>query len=157
MPTRQILRILALALLPILLQACGETALSQDELLTRAQNARLQWDSYQEDIKGQIGATPAALWKGNPTRIQVEGKNIRVEFSVAPPWDTYAVAMPILLRGPLGKVSKNSGFEVAGKIHTYTFHVPELEELNSLPWVELHYPHTERRFTLLDGLWAGEI
>lgn len=144
-------------LLLFLCSACG-TSVSTDinALKKKIEVVHLEWDSYQEDIKAQVGAKEAALWSGEPVSIQVNQNQLEITFKVNAPWDSYGVAMPILYRSPAAKIYASTKVKVEGSTHAYIFELEDMNDNIGLSWVELHYPHTERRFTLIEGQWSAE-
>ncbi|MDQ1256511.1 MAG: hypothetical protein QG656_1107, partial [Candidatus Hydrogenedentes bacterium] len=99
---------------------------------------------YPEDIKGQMGARPAAEWSGEPISATREGSTVRVTFRLSGAWAQRTAAIPILLREPHGGTFKNQRAECAEGSVTYVFELPEADGA-SLPWVEIKYPSGEKR------------
>ena len=46
------------------------------EIARRCAESHPEWQNYQEDIKGQIGAAPVAEWKGEPLALDVRGREV---------------------------------------------------------------------------------
>lgn len=133
--------------------AVNQVEISTTDLAERCAKSHLQWLSYQEDIKGQIGAQAAAAWKGNPVRAALKGREATVTFAVSGPWTEYPCGIPVLLRDPLGNVFQSSSVSGPGAERTYTFTLPS--EFPP-PWIEIHYPHQERRLPLSPtGEWTA--
>lgn len=133
---------------------------SESELAGRVARARPDWSNFTEDLKGYLGATPVARWKGVPREARVEGNMVRIRFAIDPPWSGYAFGMPILLRDPLGHVHLNRDYERGDGNGTYTFVLNELDPDVALPWVEIKYPseHQKRLVFSGDGTWrAGDV
>ncbi len=125
--------------------------ISPEELLRRCEACKPEWLSYQEDIKGQIGARPVALWRGEPVSVRRTGSGWEVAFALSPPWSEYGAAVPVLLRDSLGGelIPESSRMEDGLRVYRYKS-PPDAGG----PWVELHYPHTERRIVLdAAGAW----
>ncbi len=129
---------------------------SPEELQHRCEASRPEWRSYQEDIKGQIGAAPAAKWQGSPIRAEHKGAKVRVTFLLDPPWAAYEASIPVLLRDPLGKTRLSSTCERDGPRRIYTFALTTDQAPGRLPWIEVRYPHHERRLALdAQGEWEA--
>jgi hypothetical protein len=130
-------------------------SISLSELSRRVATSRPSWQSYQEDIKGQIGATPVAEWAGIPIEVNRESSGVRVVFRLSGAWATREQAMPVLLRDALGNVYRDSSAERAGDRCTYLFEIPERVGRSGMPWVEIMYPDGNQRVTLSeDGHWG---
>jgi len=128
-----------------------------EELSRRCGESRPEWSSYQEDIKGQVGAAPVAAWKGEPVRVELTGRQLRITFRLSSPWSGYDAALPVLVRDPLGNVSRNvSGERLDDGLRGYGFTLPGEPDAAQIPWLELRYPHTERRIPLDErGMWQS--
>ena len=125
------------------------------ELLRRCNESHPAWLSYQEDIKGQVGATPVARWRGRPVEVRQQSGELTVTFLLESPWADYDAAVPVLLRDPLGREHRQDRVEKDGALRRYTFEMPQDSAAMTLPWVEIHYPHTERRIALgAEGRWT---
>jgi len=122
--------------------------LSPEELARRCSDSFPAWQSYQEDIKAQIGARPVAEWEGRPTGVIQEGRQVRVTFLLSEPWKGRQAALPVLLRDPLGVVYRNLGAESRGAERVYLFELTETSAVSPLPWLELQFPRGERRLPL---------
>lgn len=131
---------------------------STEELAQRVQQSFPDWADYQEDLKGQLGATPVARWEGVPLRARVAGDHVTVVFEVSGPWADYDFALPILIKDHLGKVYRNNGARRTGQEVEYTFRLRDRVEGTSVPWLEIAYPHHFQRIAFSDeGEWsAGE-
>jgi hypothetical protein len=114
------------------------------DLAIRVASAKPSWESYQEDIKGQIGARAAAQWEGEAARAWTEAGAVFVQFQLAGPWVERSVSVPVLLRDPSLAVHRAAEVTREGALTTYRFDLPDLEE-RMLAWVEVHYPHHTRR------------
>jgi len=125
------------------LAACTNEV-SSTELARRIAECRPEWQNYQEDIKGQIGAALAAEWEGAPTSVKMAGRTLLVRFAVSGPWASRDVAIPVLLREPTGIVLKNDSALREGGEFVYCFVLPD-KVAGALPWVEVQYPHGQRR------------
>lgn len=125
--------------------------LPPDELARRCQESQPAWASYQEDVKA-IHAPTVAKWSGHPQWVRTEDDTIRVSFALYGFWAQTETALPILLRTPEGKVVRNSTFAREDATVTYAFE--QFPGTSRHLWIELHYPHTVRRFALdSDGQW----
>lgn len=126
-----------------------------EELARRTATCQPTWQNYQEDIKGQIGAGLVAEWAGKPEQVRRDGAILRVRFQLEGAWGQRTSAIPILLREPGGSVHRNRDAECrAGRV-TYVFELGE-GVAGALPWIELKYPHGEKRLVLFeDGSWAS--
>lgn len=127
--------------------ACAPPAISDEELAQRVAGARFDWQNYHEDIKAQMGATPAAEWQGEPVKAWRDAAGIHVEFSVQGPWSGRRIGLPILMRDPAGTVQQSTAADCqAGKV-SYAF-PPSTLASSSFDFIELKYPHGERRMVL---------
>lgn len=125
------------------------------ELERRCRDSAPVWNNYQEDIKGQIGAKPVAEWHGSPVWAILEGRELGVAFDLTAPWSEYPCALPILLRDPLGNEYKSVQTDLSDGLRVYRFTLAE-GAIVGLPWVEIHYPHQQRRLALDEtGRWVG--
>ena len=136
----------------ILLVGCGQGP-SDNELAARIAQSNPAWESYQEDIKGQIGAGPVAEWGGDPSKLWMENDRIFIVFRLHGPWAAREAALPILLRDPSGHAQKNlcAERENGGTVR-YMFTNPNPGTIPA--WLEIKYPRTERRLVLSErGSW----
>lgn len=133
--------------------AVNRASADPSDLARRCATSHPEWQSYQEDIKGQIGAAAAAEWHGTLQRFEISGREARLTFLLEGPWAAYACGIPILLRDPLGNVVQSTDISAPAPERTYRFQLPA-ESLP--PWVEVHIPHEERRLPLSpEGTWAS--
>ncbi len=140
--------------LVIILAMVNSQGVPRDELMKRCQESHPQWERYQEEIKGEIGARPVAEWNGEPIAVNRNGDEVLITFQLEGPWIDYAVPLPILLRDPLGNVQCSTTAEYAGATCTYHFSRPKDEADSLLPWIEVHYPRQELRISLdSQGNW----
>ena len=125
---------------------------SPEELARRCAGARPAWQSYQEDLKGQIGAAPVAAWRGHPVEARFTDTEILVLFALEGKWVDYAAALPVLLRTPSGDVLTGVAEDKAGARRTYRFAMEE--DSGRAAWIQLRYPHASKRI-LPDagGVW----
>ncbi len=131
------------------------TGISEEELASRCAESVPHWDNYQEDIKGQVGARPVALWQGRPLRAQANGPMVEVEFEVTGEWATREAAVPLLLKEPGGAIIVGRGMGNGSGGATYTFELPTIEQ-SRLPWIEVQYPHHRERLPLdAAGQWQA--
>lgn len=138
-------------LLPVLawIGAEGPTG---EEIARRCAESRPRWQSYQEDIKGGVGARLVAEWRGEIDSVRAAGDGVTVSFRLLPPWDSRDAALPVLLRLPSGEELLQKGTRREGGLRHYLFDLPEKSA--PPPWVEVHYPHRERRVALdAAGAW----
>ncbi len=127
-----------------------------EELARRCEASSPQWKSYQEDIKGQVGAAPVAQWHGEPVYVHQKGNTVEVAFQIMPPWGTSVAAIPVMLRDPLGHEYISGQAKRKDGLRWYHFSL-ESPHMSILPWVEIHYPHQERRVALdSDGSWRSD-
>ncbi len=139
---------LGLAALVVVYGLGRNDPLSESELLRRCASSAPRWAAYQEDIKAQIGADPAAQWRGQPAALLREGARIRVTFQLQGPWARREAALPVLLRDPLGAVYQAEHVEGAGTDRHYIYRLGEESAAGAAPWFELRYPHREQRLML---------
>lgn len=132
--------------------------ISIEELGRLTETSQPRWDSYQEDIKGQIGARPVALWEGEPVSARAQDGVATVTFVVRGPWATYGAAIPLLLRGPEGAIHRHSDVRFENNSVIYIFgSVEEPALAQTVPWVLIKYPHNEKRLPLSPaGTWQAE-
>jgi hypothetical protein len=131
-------------------------SLPASELVRRCSASQPKWTSYPEDIKGQIGAGPAAQWAGKPVAAAQSGSQVRVTFRLQAPWSGFEAAMPVLLRDPLGHVYRNASTEKKDADRIYLFTIDADAAVSVLPWVEVQYPHGEKRISFnAQGRWPG--
>ncbi len=130
---------------------------SPEVIAARCRAAQPRWSSYQEDIKGQVGAAPVASWTGEPVGAVCEGVEVSVTFRLSPPWSDYPAAIPVLLRSPTATVHAACAIRREGSNRTYVFELPDSAVAGSLPWVEVRYPHNERKLYFEpDGVWNAD-
>jgi hypothetical protein len=133
--------------------AVNRASLDPADLPRRCAESRPTWQSYQEDIKGQIGAAAAAEWRGAPIRFKLDQGAAYLTMRLEGPWTEFPCGIPVLLRDPQGNTVQDSGISTPGAERTYTF---PLKAGDTPPWVEIHYPHQERRLALgPDGAWEA--
>ena len=143
----------------IVLVSCSSgDALSAEELMGRSVRSMPTWRDYQEDIKGQIGAGSVATWRGHAITVSTSSAGVSVTFELSEPWAGYEAAIPILLRVPEGSVYRADAVVREGMLRRYFFSVRAGLDMGSLPWVEVHYPHTEQRIMLdAAGSWRKTV
>jgi hypothetical protein len=126
------------------------------ELAKRCDESRPAWASYQEDIKGEVGAQPVARWRGRLVEVHQEAGTVTVTFHLESPWAGYEADVPILLRDPMGHEYRQDSVEKEGGTRRYIFRLDAQTGMSTLPWVEIHFPHTERRIALgAAGRWTN--
>jgi len=126
------------------------------ELAQRVVAAHPAWQSYEEDIKGELGAGPVAEWSGSLNLVRYDAESIRATFQVVGPWAARSVAAPILMRDPTGRVHQNRDAANDAGAVTYVFDLPR-ELTSDVPaWLEFRFPHGERRVVLSNnGSWSA--
>lgn len=151
----------AAAILGVFALAVGMTAwlkaaaTDPDALARRCAAAAPEWQRYQEDIKA-LGAGPVAQWHGSPVSATVSPAGADVVFELSPPWSDYEAALPILLRTPDGTVHQYASSTLENGRRTYHYDCFPEDPGAALPWIEIHYPHTERRLVLdPSGRWTA--
>lgn len=133
--------------------ALNSASVSPEEIARRCRESKPVWQDYQEDVKGQIGARAAATWHGEPTRLELQDGVALLTMRLSGPWTAYAVGIPILLRDPQGNTALSIDAGPPGEERTYTFALPTK---SVPPWLEIHYPHAERRLALTaEGTWTA--
>lgn len=139
-----------------ILTSDSPTEVPVEELARRVQASVPNWANYQEDLKGQLGSTPVARWKGRPIRAHAGGAEITVVFEVSGPWAEYDFALPVLLKDHLGAVYRNSSASRTGPEVEYVFQMKDHTQGATVPWVEIAYPHNLQRLAFSDkGTWAA--
>ena len=115
-----------------------------------------RWANYNEDLKGQIGSTPVARWKGEPVRASIEGGQATVVFSIEGYWVDTAVQLPVLAREPLGDVMRATRSHGNGSEVSYFFALkPEVISGSGSVWLEIQYPHHIKRIVFDSaGFWS---
>jgi len=120
-------------------------------LAERCAQARPAWENYQEDIKGQVGAGPAAQWEGEFLGAYYEDNSILVVFELAGPWADHDFGIPVLLRDPYGKLHRHDVLIRHRGKHVYRFELPGDQDPAAMPWVEIQYPHHRRKAVLREA------
>jgi len=156
MPGRVLIGLVAALVAMIIILSLTGGPPSEDELAARIAASNVTWTNYNEDIKAQIGAIRAAEWKGEPVEAAVDDGRLRIVFVLSPPWAARDVHMPLLMRTHVGTVAAS---EAAHRLDDerveYVFPV-ETDPGSPPPWVEVKYPHGERRISFDDsGTWAA--
>ena len=133
--------------------AVNSASVSPEEIVRRCRESRPVWQNYQEDVKGQIGARATATWHGEPLQLELVDGTARLTMRLSGPWIAYPVGMPILLRDPQGNTVQSIEAGPPGEERTCIFQLPSKI---TPPWVEIHYPHAERRLALnATGSWRA--
>ena len=147
--------VMGLILISIIWTVLADPAqeLSESELRDRVNKTRTDWANYHEDLKGQIGSTPVARWKGEPTQSRVQENTIEIDFEISGYWTQTEVNLPILIRDPLGKTYPDTSSTRKDGIVTYSFRIPS--GTDQLSWIELKYPHATRRIAYTDDSWSA--
>ncbi len=130
-------------------------SIPDQELARRCAASAPQWDSYQEDVKGQVGARPVAEWKGKPVSAEVSRGVIRISFAIVGSWAGRECAIPILIKEPGGEIRTGQGRGDREGNAVYSLPLGPSES-TSVPWIEIQYPHHRERL-LLDssGRWSA--
>ena len=140
-------------ILAIALPSLLDPAARLEGVAQRCLDSEPTWENYQEDVKAQIGATPVALWAGEPVAGRMEAGEFRLTMRVEPPWDDLHCAMPIMLRDPMGRVHLAREAQGSGSERVYSFALSGGAS-SAPPWVEVHYPHRIARLPLENGgIW----
>jgi len=148
-----IVLVLAGALAVVYWAQARRASLEPADLAQRVASSRPTWENYHEDVKAQVGATPVAQWVGEPESAARVPRGVRVTFLVTGAWAQRDCAPPVLLRDPRGEVHRSVRAAIAGGRVAYSFEWPGSEGA-LLPWIELRYPHGEKRLVLSeDGTW----
>ena len=129
--------------------------ITPEELQERVLLSKPVWTNYNEDIKGQIGSTPVARWKGQPVRAFIGEEQVEVIFELEGLWSSTDVNLPILAREPLGDVLVPLKSHREGQEVTYIFPLkPEVTK--SSAWLEIQYPHNIKRLVFdSSGNWEN--
>ena len=141
------------AALVVLLTLVNSRELAPEELARRCTASRPAWNGYQEDIKA-IGARAVARWQGEPVALAVLPEGVTLSMRLAPPWNDWEAALPLLLMDPEGHTYQNSAAAQEDGLRLYQFPAIPGADQSPPPWVEIQYPHTKRRLHLdPDGRW----
>ena len=112
------------------------------------------WNSYQEDIKGQIGASPVAEWSGRLVTAAQGDDLLSLSFVLEEPWKTRDGALPVLIRLPDGATLMPRDAIIDGEHRVYRYALPSSAPL---PWAEVQYPHhRERLYFDATGQWMAK-
>ena len=145
-----------LTCLIVALSWVNSTELSEDDLAERCAQSVPRWDSYQEDIKGQVGARPVAQWLGKPVSASAKAGAVAIDFEVTGPWAARIAAVPIIVKDPAGAVLVAHGTGDSAGTVTYEITLPGAEQ-PSVPWLEVQYPHHRERLPLnAEGRWQAD-
>lgn len=124
----------------------ASSPIDEAQLAAWVRESQPTWDSYQEDIKGQLGARAAAQWQGEFVEARhTAGDSVEIVFKVVGPWATRDVAMPILVRDPELGVTRLAETTAEGALRIYHL---TLDGAEAPPWLEVQYPHHTRRVPL---------
>jgi len=128
--------------------------LSSEELARRVAASRPEWANYQENIKGQIGATPVAEWDGEPIAASASESSLEITFRLSGPWASRELALPVLVRDPYGALHRHERAVRDGSLVRYYFAREQPTNSSPLAWVEILYPHHEDRIVFdAAGKW----
>jgi len=132
--------VLAVVIAPMVLFSGG--AVPAHVLAARCEASEPRWNSYQEDIKGQIGARPVAEWQGDLVAAELRDEVLTLDFALEEPWHSLPAAIPVLLRLPDGSVLLPQASREEGGLRRYSY---RLDENTATSWVEVQYPHQRDR------------
>jgi len=134
---------LLLVFVPMVL--LSSASVTPEMLVARCEASVPGWSSYQEDVKGQIGARPVAEWRGALRSAQQEGDRLTVAFRLEEPWRSSPASLPVLIRLPDGAVLLPERAHRDEDLRLYGY---ALESASRLPWLEVQYPHHRDRLIL---------
>lgn len=137
----------AIFVMLLAISGCGPE-LDAERLQQRCAESSPSWTSFEEDLKASVGATPVALWQGEPVAVEMEEEGIQVEFALEGAWATLNTQLPILLRLPSGEIFRNSAAKVDFSTPGAYFFAVGVVTNGNIPWVELRYPQHEQRIPL---------
>ncbi len=141
----------AIALFMVLGAWVNAQGLAPEELARRCAACQPIWSSYQEDVKA-IHAPTVAKWQGEPEALLLTPGTLEARFRMDGFWASTVTGIPLLLRTPEGDVIRSDNPAPVDGLQRYTFTIPKSATV--YPWIELHYPHVERRFPLDEsGQW----
>lgn len=138
----------------ILYFAAAPGRISRNELAERIAKCHPTWQSYEEDLKAQLGAAPTAEWDGQPESAHYHDRSLTVEVSMTGPWIEYQLAAPILVKDASGAVLQLTSMELAGDRAVYRFSLGASTGGTSLAWIDVKYPRGQRR--LIPSISPGE-
>lgn len=131
--------------------------ISPEELAERVSASRPEWANYHEDLKAQVGVTPVAEWQGEPIYATQTGRQLDITFDISGTWSQRDMALPILVRDPFGGVRRDVHAKREKNKVTYRFVIDPSAEHAPVPWVEIQYPHHERRIVFSEeGTWSAD-
>ncbi|HPO14457.1 MAG TPA: hypothetical protein PLI09_13525 [Candidatus Hydrogenedentes bacterium] len=146
--------IVMLAALVAVVALVNSQGISREKLLARCLESKPQWERYQEEIKGEIGARYVAEWTGEVVSVKRNKGEVLAVFQLDGPWVSYGIPLPVLMRDPFGNDYCSTTATYSGKECTYRFELAKDTADAPLPWVEVHYPHQEIRLPLdEEGQW----
>lgn len=129
---------------------------TDNDLSARAESSQPAWQSYQEDVKSQMGAGPIAEWRGEPVEAIQQALSVRVTFAIHGPWAARAAAVPVMMRDPQGRVYRSTATEKNGDRLTYGFPIEGASSGGTFPWVEVKFPNGSKRLVLDEqGTWQA--
>lgn len=122
------------------------------ELAARVKAAQPDWQSYLEDLKGQVGAGPVAQWQGTPVHARKTQNELLISFEISGSWVKRVCYIPVMIREPRGAVFVSADAEKDDSCARYKFQLPQMAR--DVPWVELKYPTGQIRLVFSDsGEW----
>lgn len=141
----------ALSLVVVLLFAGCAVPVSDEELAARVEGAHPTWQSYQEDLKAQLGAGPVAEWQGELVAAVQEGETLRLTFQLTGPWSGRDCFAPVLVADPREILHPPVSAVREKDSVVYRFSLPSA---GPLPWVEVKFPNGQMRLVFdQNGVW----
>lgn len=137
-----------------IVSSLARTPLTEDELAKRVLASEPTWESYQEDIKAEVGSAAAAEWQGEPTRAWFEFDTVRIAFAIRGKWGERTFGVPILARDPAGTVFRSSALERRDGEPIYAIPLPKDLSKITVSWIEVRYPGGTRRLVPEQGSGA---
>jgi hypothetical protein len=145
----------ALLAVILIVAVFGGTRIDPEELARRCREFPVTWPDYQENVKA-IDARAVAQWHGQLKAVEVAGETLLVTFELKAPWSAWNAFLPVLARTPDGTVYRNASAQHDRQLTQYRFDLGP--QAQTLPWIELHYPHVERQIYLdAQGKWRSEL
>ncbi len=137
----------------LLFSACS-APFSESELAARIEKCSPQWQGYQEDIKGQVGAGPVAEWRGEPVKAVQQDSKLMITFRLSGAWASRDGAIPVLTQDSLGRVRQSTSATHDQGLTTYDFSLDLSGSASLLPWVEVKFPNGDKRIVFdQKGVW----
>jgi len=128
--------------------------MSDSDLAQRVRTSHPQWQSYQEDLKAQIGAGPVAQWSGEAVTARQDNATLTLTFRLVGPWASRDPAIPVLILDPLGHVRQNSAATRQNDLVIYEFKPEPAGSASPFPWIEVKFPNGSKRIVFDEkGAW----